>query len=112
MNTETLHSLSYKDLLALCMLHLIDAGEISPSVLLEELKKLDLLKTEGVIYPVLAEMKSKGWISARQVESESLTARKYYHITDEGKTALVGLDHSWQELVNKISGLVRRKSEI
>lgn len=63
---------------------------------------------EGTLYPLLTRHKNAGLLSYRWEESLQGPPRKYYELTDEGRTYLAELDKSWDELVASIN-LIRSK---
>jgi PadR family transcriptional regulator PadR len=112
MITDSIPTLHYKDLLELSILHLLDAGELSSTGLIEELTRRELLKTEGLVFPILAKLKNLGHITGRQVEENGPTTRKFYSITDTGREELHRLQAHWEKLVAQINDLIQRKSEL
>ncbi len=91
-----------KGILEYCVLLIISKGQIYASDIIAELKSARLLVVEGTLYPLLTRLKNNGLLSYIWVESTSGPPRKYYVLTDEGKTILSQLDHTWQELSNAI----------
>jgi len=64
---------------------------------------------EGTIYPLLTRLKNAELLSYRWEESTSGPPRKYYDITNEGKTFLSDLDQTWADLVKAVK-LTTKKS--
>jgi len=91
-----------KGILEYCVLLIISKGQIYASDIIAELKSAKLLVVEGTLYPLLTRLKNNGLLSYIWVESTSGPPRKYYVLTDEGKTILGQLDHTWLELSNAI----------
>lgn len=89
-----------KGLLEFCVLHIISRGEVYTSDLIEELTQAQMIVVEGTLYPLLNRLKSASLVEYRWVESESGPPRKYYSITEEGKTFLSTLSNTWDSLVN------------
>ncbi|MEP0713281.1 PadR family transcriptional regulator [Algoriphagus sp.] len=89
-----------KGLLEFCVLHIISRGEVYTSDLIEELTLAQMIVVEGTLYPLLNRLKTASLVEYRWVESESGPPRKYYAITDEGKTFLSTLATTWDALVN------------
>ena len=54
--------------------------------------------TEGTIYPLLSRLRVAGLIRARLEESASGPARKYYALTDEGRTLLAPMKQYLDQL--------------
>ena len=89
-----------KGLLEFCVLHIISRGEVYTSDLIEELTQAQMIVVEGTLYPLLNRLKSASLVEYRWVESESGPPRKYYSITEEGKSFLGTLANTWDSLVN------------
>ncbi|WP_339863644.1 PadR family transcriptional regulator [uncultured Algoriphagus sp.] len=89
-----------KGLLEFCVLHIISRGEVYTSDLIEELTQAQMIVVEGTLYPLLNRLKSASLVEYRWVESESGPPRKYYSITEEGKSFLGTLSNTWDSLVN------------
>jgi len=92
-----------KGILEYCILSIISRGEIYASDIIGELKKARLLVVEGTLYPLLTRLKNNGLLSYNWIESTSGPPRKYYTLTDSGKTVLTHLDKTWQELVYAVN---------
>ena len=61
--------------------------------------------SEGTIYPLLKRIKDEGYVTTYLRESQEGPPRKYYSITDWGRTNLATLEAEWRSLsagVNKI----------
>lgn len=52
---------------------------------------------EGTIYPVLRALSASGLLSSRVVPSYSGPPRRYYRITDQGRTVLEQWRATWRE---------------
>lgn len=63
--------------------------------LIEILKQNDLMVVEGTIYPLLTRLRKEGLIKYTWVESTQGPPRKYYVITDEGRSYLEELRKLW-----------------
>jgi DNA-binding PadR family transcriptional regulator len=72
------------------ILSLLSKGESYGYAIIQEIKARshgDLQWTDGMLYPVLHRMETKGWIKSRWVESESGRRRKYYSLKQDGRKA-------------------------
>jgi len=87
-----------KGILEYCILYVINSKEVYPSEIILYLKKAELIVVEGTLYPLLTRLKNANLLSYRWVESNSGPPRKYYHLTEKGKTFLKELDKTWQHL--------------
>ena len=72
-------------------------------------RKMDeVIVVEGTLYPLLTRQKNAGLLSYRWEESQQGPPRKYYELTEEGRTYLTDLDNSWKELVESVN-LIRTR---
>ena len=93
-----------KGVLELCILSIIsDEGEAYPSDIIKKLKSSQLLVAEGTLYPLLTRLKNSGLLHYTWKESTSGPPRKYYHLTDDGKTFLEGLIDTWNQLLQAVN---------
>lgn len=60
---------------------------------------------EGTLYPLLTRLKNGGLLRYNWVESKSGPPRKYYELTEIGKTSLKDLTQSWNDLVQSVSAI-------
>ena len=59
--------------------------------------------TEGTVYPALSRLESNGFLGSRLVRSSSGPARKYYTLTDAGRTELARGSRAWHSLVAAVA---------
>jgi PadR family transcriptional regulator PadR len=97
-----------KGLLEFCVLHIISRGEVYTSDLIEELTQAQMIVVEGTLYPLLNRLRSAELVTYRWVESEAGPTRKYYSITEEGKSFLLTLADTWSSLVNSTSEITAK----
>ena len=86
MNIENSKAQLRKGILEFCVLALLQKEEAYPSDVLQSLKEAELIVVEGTLYPLLNRLKNAGLLTYRWEESKSGPPRKYYTITDAGKT--------------------------
>lgn len=98
MNIENTKAQMRKGVLEFCILGILSNGEAYPSDILERLKEARLIVVEGTLYPLLMRLKNSGLLSYRWVESTSGPPRKYYALTDDGRSFLSELQLTWNEL--------------
>lgn len=98
-----------KGLLEYCVLHIISRGEVYTSDLIDELTQAQMIVVEGTLYPLLNRLKSAALVSYRWVESDAGPPRKYYSITQEGRTALKNLASTWKGLVQSITQITKKR---
>jgi PadR family transcriptional regulator PadR len=79
--------------------------EAYPSEILDQLKNAKMIVVEGTLYPLLTRLKNMEILTYRWEESTAGPPRKYYAITDSGKTMLAALETTWNELQNAVEQL-------
>ncbi|MCR4844847.1 MAG: PadR family transcriptional regulator [Bacteroidales bacterium] len=104
-NSENVRSQMRKGVLEYCILCILSRKEAYASSILEELKKANMLVVEGTLYPLLIRQKNQGLLNYRWEESTQGPPRKYYVITEKGRTQLAEMDAAWQEMVSSIETL-------
>ncbi len=88
-----------RGVLELCILSTIAEGEAYTSDIIKNLTGSDLIIKEGTLYPLLSRLKNQNLVEYNWKESDLGPPRKYYQITDEGRSFLVGLLETWNQLV-------------
>ena len=104
-NADNVRSQMRKGVLEYCILCILDKHEAYASNIIEELKKADMIVVEGTLYPLLIRQKNQGLLSYRWEESTQGPPRKYYCITEKGRSQLGEMDSAWQEMVKAIETL-------
>ena len=100
--SENVRSQMRKGVLEYCILSILSRKEAYASSILEELKAVGMLVVEGTLYPLLIRQKNQGLLSYRWEESTQGPPRKYYVITEKGRSQLSEMDAAWQEMVQSI----------
>jgi len=106
MNIENTKAQMRKGVLEFCILSILSDGEHYPTELIERMKEAKLLVVEGTLYPLLTRLKNDGLLAYRWEESTSGPPRKYFTLTEEGKTCLKELIESWTELTNSVNNII------
>ena len=104
-NVENVRSQMRKGVLEYCILSILDKGESYASAIIESLKSAGLIVVEGTLYPLLIRLKNQGSLTYRWEESPQGPPRKYYCISEDGRSLLTEMDASWNELVETIKTL-------
>ena len=92
-----------KGIMDYCVLAILANGdEYAPSII-EKLKSAEMIVVEGTLYPLLTRLKNAGYLTYRWEESLQGPPRKYYTLTEEGRTYLASLDEAWDSLVEQIN---------
>lgn len=102
MNVDNIKAQMRKGILEYCILSILSRDDAYASQIIAELKQSEMIVVEGTLYPILTRQKNQGLLSYRWEESPQGPPRKYYTITEKGKTLLTELDKAWEEMVNQI----------
>ena len=92
-----------RGILEYCILLILSREDAYAPRIISELKQADMIVVEGTLYPLLARLKNQGLLSYRWQESPQGPPRKYYTLTEEGRTYLASLDEAWDTLVEQIN---------
>ncbi|WP_434150379.1 PadR family transcriptional regulator [Methylocaldum gracile subsp. desertum] len=98
--------LYYDIFLAFVRVHLLHHAAEEPfygAAMLEELQRHGYRLSPGTLYPILHGLEKAGYLSVEQAVVGG-KARKYYRITDQGRTALKGVKPKLRELVEEVLG--------
>nr|WP_293839799.1 PadR family transcriptional regulator [uncultured Arsenicibacter sp.] len=106
MNIENAQVQMRKGILEFCILHIISRGEVYASDMLDELTSARIMVVEGTLYPLLTRLKNAGLLDYKWVESTSGPPRKYYVLTDLGRTSLEALNATWLELSASVHAII------
>lgn len=102
MNLENTKAQMRKGVLEFCILSVLSNGDAYTNDIISKLKEARLIVVEGTLYPLLTRLKNTGLLQYRWEESSSGPPRKYYSLTDYGKTVLAELRTTWDELVASV----------
>jgi PadR family transcriptional regulator PadR len=98
-----------KGILEYCILLILSRKDAYATDIINQLKDAKLIVVEGTLYPLLTRQKNAGLLTYRWEESTQGPPRKYYTITELGKTYLKELDQSWDDLVNSLESIKKSK---
>lgn len=94
-----------KGALELCVLSLLTNGDRYGYELTDELSgKMDI--ATGTLYLVLKRLKDDNLVSTYLKESENGPARKYYHLSDEGRKYQEELKKEWLEFAKAVEAII------
>ena len=102
MNVENVKAQMRKGVLEYCILSILSNNDAYASDIINRLKEAKMIVVEGTLYPLLTRLKNAKLLSYRWEESTQGPPRKYYALTEEGKSFLIEMDGSWNELVNAV----------
>ncbi len=81
------------------VLAILAEGDSYGYAILQRVKELSggrIEWTDGMLYPVLHRLERLGFIEARWEQADSGRRRKYYQITEDGRTQLAEERKQWQ----------------
>ncbi len=94
-----------KGILEYCILSILSKKDLYTTDIINALKDNDLIVVEGTLYPLLTRQKNAGLLKYRWEESSQGPPRKYYTLTELGKTYLKELDESWETLISSVNSI-------
>lgn len=94
-----------KGALELCVMAMLGKQDRYGYELTDEISKKMEIAT-GTLYLVLKRLKDENYVTTYLQESENGPARKYYHLTDEGRVCMVQMKEEWLEFVRAVEELV------
>lgn len=97
-----------KGLLEFLILDIVSTGDVYVADILDRLERTDFVTTEGTLYPLLSRMRQEGQLDYDWRESAAGPPRKYYRLTDLGRTHLAEFRGYWQTLSSLIDELGRK----
>ena len=96
--------------MALLVMKLLEKSDMYGYQMIEELKRQSddtfHLKA-GTLYPLLHSLEEKGFVSAYEREATAGKPRRYYHLTEQGHTALHEKEESWNVYARAVSQVLR-----
>jgi len=99
-----------KGSIQLCLLALLAGERKYGFQLIKELRELSegfFDVKEGTLYPALRRLEERGFVRSEWVEREAGVPRKYYTITDRGRTALAEATRVWAEMAASVDRVLR-----
>ena len=94
-----------KDLIELCLLHLLSQGDQYGYDLLRRLRAAFPDTQESAVYAILRGLCREGFLEQYLGQSSDGPARKYYRLTDYGLSQYGDRLKQWRALLNALSEL-------
>lgn len=94
-----------KDLIELCLLHLLSTGDRYGYEVLSRLHAAFPDTQESAVYAILRLLGKSGYTQQYQGEVSGGPARKYYRLTDVGRERYTTLLKQWRELLAALAEL-------
>lgn len=105
MAPETIEIQLKKGVLGLCVLALLERGDSYAYEIASRLSDaIDM--GEGTIYPLMRRMQTDGLVETYLVESPSGPSRKYYRLSDAGRSALTGQTADWKAFTAAVDAVL------
>lgn len=99
-----------KGVLELCVLSVLAHKDCYGYELVNEIsKRIDI--SEGTIYPLLRRLKDEGLMTTYLQESDEGPPRKYYTLTEGGRTKERELREEWLQFTLSVSALLEAKPD-
>lgn len=92
--------------LELCVLSILKRGDCYGYELVNRISEC-MHVTEGTIYPLLKRLKDNGSIDSYIVESQEGPPRKYYNITDFGRTVAEEQEMEWYRFIEGVNAILK-----
>ncbi len=109
MKIENTKAQMRKGVLEYCILLVLDGKPLYASNIIQSLKEAKMIVVEGTLYPLLTRLKNAGLLTYRWEESTQGPPRKYYELTETGRSFLIELEDSWGELVGAVDKIKSNK---
>jgi PadR family transcriptional regulator, regulatory protein PadR len=95
-----------KGVLELCVLVLLDKQDRYGYELVQKISD-QIAISEGSVYPLLRRLTKEGYFTTYLKESSEGPSRKYYALTEEGRTYLGDLLTDWEKFTNGVNQLIK-----
>ncbi len=96
-----------KGLLEFLVLKIVGTRSAYVPDILRRLSGTEFATQEGTLYPLLSKLRRENLVSYEWQESESGPPRKYYQLTEAGRSQLAALDDYWTQLNRTIAEMGR-----
>lgn len=96
-----------KGLLEFALLTLIATQRVYVADIMASLAATPFATQEGTLYPLLSRLRREDLVDYEWVESDAGPPRKYYSLTDKGRTRLADLSDYWRLLTETLEQLGR-----
>ncbi|KND23755.1 PadR family transcriptional regulator [Streptomyces europaeiscabiei] len=95
-----------KGVLEYCVLALLRDGPKYGVELLKDLQETVLATSQGTVYPLLSRLRRDELVVTTWQESPTGPPRRYYELTDAGRTALVSFTGLWPAFRDTVDHLL------
>ena len=99
-----------KGVLELCVLVLLDKHDRYGYELVQKIsEQIDI--SEGSVYPLLRRLAKEGYFTTYLKESSEGPPRKYYKLTEDGRSFLHEMLQEWKEFSNGVNQIIKEGVE-
>src|SRR3569832_2249713 len=95
-----------KGLLEFVILKIVAGGKVYVADMLKLLGPTECASQEGTLYPLLSKLRREELVDYEWQESEAGPPRKYYKLTQKGRTQLSTLNDYWKDLNRTLADFV------
>jgi PadR family transcriptional regulator PadR len=96
-----------KGLLEFLVLKIVGSESVYVPDILRRLSDTEFATQEGTLYPLLGKLRREELVQYEWQESDTGPPRKYYHLTESGKTQLNAFDEYWTQINKTIADIGR-----
>jgi PadR family transcriptional regulator PadR len=100
-----------KGLLEFLVLRVIAAGQVYAADIIRQLEETEFATQEGTLYPLLSKMRREELLTYTWKESDAGPPRKYYQLTDTGKSQLKALNDYWDTINETVRTIGKKAKE-
>jgi len=96
--------------MTLLVLKLLEDGDLYGYQMIDELRRRsdDTFRLRaGTLYPLLHGLEEKGLVSAYEQTAESGKARRYYHLTRQGRNVLQEKENAWNTYARAVGRVLK-----
>lgn len=96
--------------MSLLVLKLLKDGDLYGYQMIEELRRRseDAFRLKaGTLYPLLHSLEEKGFVTAYEQTAESGKSRRYYHLTNQGQSALREKEDAWNAYARAVGRVLK-----
>lgn len=94
-----------KGLLEFLVLKIVGTRSVYVPDILRRLADTEFATQEGTLYPLLSKLRRDDLVMYEWKESDAGPPRKYYRLTDAGRSQLASLDDYWSRINRTIADL-------
>ncbi len=90
-----------KGIIEICVLKIMESNDLCGFDVIEKLSK-EISVNENTIYPILRRLTQQGYFETYKVPSPVGAPKKYYKLTEVGKTKLTEYMKEWKQFIKGV----------